>query len=328
MDFRTEIFISKSSFSIAHQTRLLLFGSCFTENIGSCLQQNKFDVNLNPFGVLYNSASICQALNFSFSDRTIGQEDIFSSQGAYHSFLFHSSFSDANTASCLDKMNNSLQNLRKNISSYDVLFITFGSAYVYIHNKTNNIVSNCHKLPAGDFTRKRLNVDEISREWIRVIGLLREKNPRLKVVFTVSPIRHWSDGAHENQLSKSILLLSIDKLQQSLDGIYYFPSYELLLDDLRDYRFYSEDMVHPNSLALKYIWEKFSAAFFETHTIQIMDEWTKIARAIEHRPFNEHSKEHQHFLKQTLLKLHTFQDKYPYIDCSKEYNLVESKLSI
>lgn len=306
----------------------MLFGSCFTENIGFVLRDNKFDVNLNPFGILYNPASICQALEFTLSGRTIEQEDVFSNQGAYHSFLFHSSFSDTDASVCADKMNVSLQNLRNNLETYDVLFITFGSAYAYVHNETDRIVSNCHKLPAGEFTRKRLDVDEIVREWIRIIGLLREKNPQLKVVFTVSPIRHWSDGAHENQLSKSVLLLSIDKLQQLLDAIFYFPSYELLLDDLRDYRFYGEDMVHPNSLALKYIWEKFCATFFETYTIQIMTEWKKIAQAVEHKPFNKQSEEYQHFLKQTLLKLDAFQGKYPYIDCSKEYTLLKSKLSI
>lgn len=188
------------------------------------------------------------------------------------------------------------------------------------------VVGNCHKLPASDFDRYRLSVDDIAGDWESLIGELKQINPALQIIFTVSPIRHMKDGAHENQLSKSVLLLAIDKLREKTDGLHYFPSYEIVLDELRDYRFYNDDMTHPNTMAIKYIWERFSDTYFSAEAHPVMEEWNKIYLALNHRPFNAETDEYKHFLRQTLLKIKAFNEKYPYICCSAEASELESRL--
>jgi hypothetical protein len=175
--------------------------------------------------------------------------------------------------------------------------------------KTGAVVSNCHKLPEKTFDRRRLSVNEIVEDWKALINFLQQYNPELKIIFTVSPIRHWKDGAHKNQLSKSILLLAIDELISQYSHCYYFPSYEIMMDELRDYRFYAGDMLHPSDLAVEYIWEKFSHAFFEKKTLGLIDEWMKIRQALEHKPFNPDSEQHKKFLAQTEVKLKEFLNK-------------------
>ncbi|NDW10541.1 GSCFA domain-containing protein [Dysgonomonas sp. 520] len=327
MDFRTEIELQKVPFGINHQSKLLLTGSCFVENIGRKLSSDKFDVMINPFGILYNPLSIAQSLHTALSGKIFDESDIFQHNGLFHSFQHHGDFSDIDPQKSLAKINNSLLLLRDNISSVDVCFITFGTSFVYFHNATNGVVANCHKLPAKEFTRRRVDLNEIVTVWNGLIESLRKVNPKIRLVFTVSPIRHWSDGAHDNQLSKAILLLAIDQLMKENDDVYYFPSYELVLDDLRDYRFYAEDMLHPNDLAISYIWEKFGEMFFENDTKQIVKEWNKLKKAIEHKPLNPESDEYQQFLKQTLLKLSDFCNKYPYFYCENEIKQLNNKLS-
>lgn len=326
MNFRTEIQVSKASFLVTHQSKLLLLGSCFVENIGEKLIDNKFQADINPFGILYNPASIAKAISLGVNEKAFTAEDIFFHQGLYHSFMHHGDFSRIDENELLSNINCSLSNFRNNLPSYDVMFVTFGTSYVFIDNKTNDVVANCHKLPADNFLRRRLDVDEIVDIWKETINSLRGINPDLKIVFTVSPIRHWKDGVHDNQLSKATLLLSIEKIQSQFDNIIYFPSYELVLDDLRDYRFYAEDMIHPNDIAINYIWEKFEKMFFDEETLQIADKWSKIRKAISHKPFNEDTLEYQHFLKQTLLKIKDFSAKYPYIYSENERQTLEHKL--
>ena len=209
----------------------------------------------------------------------------------------------------------------------EVLLITFGTAYVFNLKETGEVVANCHKQPSHIFNRNKLSVSEIVSSWTELIEESLRINPDLKIVFTVSPIRHWKDGAHNNQLSKATLLLAIDELVNKFPNLYYFPSYEIVLDELRDYRFYSEDMIHPNDIAIRYIGEIFSDAYFDEETKILCNQWQNIARAIAHRPFNEDTEEYKQFLKQTLLKLQSIRNKYPYFDCENELILLESKLS-
>lgn len=326
MEFRSKINISPTNISISHKEHLLAFGSCFSENIGKLLSENKFDINSNPFGILYNPKSISQAINRIIEGKTFAEDEIIYHNGVYHSLWHHGDFSSTDRFTCINKINNSLTTATNSINRANILIITFGTAYIFRSRKFDMIVGNCHKLPASDFDRYRLDIHSIVEDWNILIKRLREINPSLKIIFTVSPIRHLKDGAHDNQLSKSTLLLAIDQLARDNEGTFYFPSYEIVLDELRDYRFYNEDMTHPTPFAIKYIWQRFSETFFNEKTSQIIKEWVKIKNALNHRAINVDSAEHKDFLKQTLLKLQSFNKKYPYICCEKEITKLEKNL--
>lgn len=325
MDFRTKIEIPTPDFKISHKSHIVIFGSCFAENMGKLFVENKFNVNLNPFGILYNPLSISQALRLLIDQKVFTEKDIFEYKGLYQSFWHHGSFSDVDKDKCLQGINLSLMNGSNDIRKANVLFVTFGTAYVFRSLKENMVVGNCHKLPAAEFERFRLFVEDILAEWEGLVKDLRKINPSLRIVFTVSPIRHLKDGAHDNQLSKSTLLLAVDKICGMIEGLYYFPSYEIVLDELRDYRFYDEDMTHPNQIAIKYIWQRLSETYFDEEAPPIIKEWQKIYQALNHRPINNQSDNYKHFLRQTLLKLKAFNKKYPYICCEQEIVDLENR---
>ena len=200
--------------------------------------------------------------------------------------------------------------------------LTFGTAYVYEQKETGKIVANCHKLPEKNFIRRRLEIDEIVEDYTLLLDELISLNPQLKILFTVSPIRHIRDGMHANQLSKSVLLLAIDRLMQRYPQVTcYFPSYEIVLDELRDYRFYADDMVHPSTLTVNYLWERFSETFFTPETQSLIKECETIRKAIAHKPFHPESEEHKRFLGQIVLKIERLNGKYPYLDFEKETNM-------
>ena len=326
MEFRTIVKIPESPLKITHRSRLVMFGSCFTESIGNLLQDNKFRVNLNPFGILYNPASVSRVIRRIYTEEEFTEKDTFEYNGLYSSFLHHGIFSKPDKHEILTSINESLHESFKDLSSSNFLIITFGTSYVYYFKETGEVVSNCHKFPSSSFDRNRLSVSEIITDWKETIHIIRKHNPSINILFTVSPIRHWKDGAHENQLSKSTLLLAIDELQKAHENIFYFPSYEILMDELRDYRFYGEDMFHPSTVAVKYIWDVFKKTFFDNETESVLKQWEGIRNALQHRAFNTETKEHKQFLIQTLLKIDSFQNKYPYIDCTKEKKNLDDQL--
>jgi hypothetical protein len=207
------------------------------------------------------------------------------------------------------------------------MIITLGTAWVYQFKETGQVVSNCHKLPDRLFIRKILSTQEIIDEWQVLLQQLWELNPELKILFTVSPIRHWKDGAHGNQLSKATLLLAIDKLQQTYpERISYFPSYEIMIDELRDYRFYADDLLHPSMQAIAYIWERFSESMFSSKTILLLKEWEELLKAVQHKPFQPNSEAYKRFLSQTLLKMEDFQKRYPFFDIREEITDIKNKI--
>ncbi|MDR1089615.1 MAG: GSCFA domain-containing protein [Prevotella sp.] len=326
MDFRTKIGIPKPGLQISHKSRILMFGSCFIENVGRLLIDNKFNANLNPFGVLYNPQWISRALQRLIDEQKFTDNDIFEYKGLYHSFYHHSSFSHYDKEQCLDQINSRFGQASDDLRKADILFVTFGSAYVFRNKESGKVVGNCHKLPAGRFDRYRLSVEDIVEDWCSLLKRLKEINPMLQVVFTVSPVRHLKDGAHDNQLSKSVLLLAIDELCKPDKSTYYFPSYEIVMDELRDYRFYNEDMVHPDSVAVRYIWERFAETYMPEETHVIIEEWRKIFSALNHRPLHVDSEEYKFFLRQTLLKLTAFDEKYPYICCEDEISDIKNRI--
>ena len=264
--FTTPIKIPISSVKIDHKGHLLTLGSCFSENIGRKLQNAFFQVDVNPFGVLYNPFSVADSIRFLLQKKAFEQHDTFFYGSLWHSFSHDSSFSDINQDTCLKKINVRLEQAAEQLNETGVLLITFGTAWVFESIKSGKTVANCHKLPEKEFRRQRLNVSEIVDEYQLLITQLQMVFPQLQIIFSISPIRHRKDGAHENTISKSILLLAVEELEKSLPNVHYFPAYEIMLDELRDYRFYAKDMFHPSETTIDYIWQRFSDTYFSLET--------------------------------------------------------------
>lgn len=322
MDFRTRVELPKKELDIKHSDRMLILGSCFAENIGNRLVDNKFRCNVNPFGILYNPMSILAALKRLCGGEDYKGEELFTYQGQWHSYMHHGSFSDASKEVCLENINSRLQQAFKELNSLNYLFVTFGTAYVYTLKENGVVVSNCHKVPERNFERSRLSVSEIVNEYTSYLNSLLKLNSQLKILFTVSPIRHAKDGMHGNQLSKATLLLAIDTLKVKFpEHVFYFPSYELMMDELRDYRFYADDMFHPSEVAVDYLWECFSSSYFSIDTLTIITEWGEIKKALSHKPFRPDSEEYIRFLSQIVLRINRLKEKCPYLDVEKEIKL-------
>ena len=331
-NFRTVVNVKYSDFrdKITYETPTMLIGSCFTENIGSIMNQQRLPVDINPFGILYNPISVKNSLEMLINKKRFSQRDIAFFNEQWFSFSHHSRFSNPDPITCIDKINNQIKQSSDFLKQAKFLIITFGTARVYELKSSGKVVSNCHKIPAEQFKHYLLETDEIVEQYKMLIKKILSFNPNLKFIFTVSPIRHWKDGAFENQLSKATLLLAIHKLQKeffSLIRLNYFRSYEIVLDDLRDYRFFEEDMLHPNQTAIKYIWEKFSDTLMDAETKRIAAEIEKIDRAKNHRPFNINSESHQLFLKKTANKIVEIHKKYPFLDLKDDYDFFKKQIS-
>ena len=316
--FRTEVDLPEFNKKMGYRHQTLMIGSCFAENIGNYLQDLCFPIAINPFGILYNPVSIANSLNLLINGKEFTEKDLFYSNGLYHSFCHHSRFSDSNPKEALKKINNKAAEAKDVLKNCSHLFITFGTSWVFEHKLTGTVVSNCHKLPSATFSRYRLSVAQISEIWIPLIEQLLIINPGLHIVFTVSPIRHLKDGAHENHLSKSTLLLSIDNLmsQYGNELISYFPSYELVLDELRDYRFFASDMTHPSEIAIDFVREKFLSSILDPEAKIISVELKRIIQALRHNPLNSNDKEYLLFIEKQIEKANQLKNKFPFIDIS------------
>ena len=311
--FRTSIDIKPYSFRLDYQSNILTLGSCFSENMGLKMKNVFFKTEINPFGVLYNPISILNSIQLLLQNKKFTASDIFEYKSLWHSFAHSSSFSDVSSELCLSKMNERISFASEFIKSTDVLLITFGTAWVFTDKESGRVVSNCHKLPAAKFNRRRLTVDEITEAYSDLLTKLKALYPNLNVVFSVSPIRHWKDGAHENTISKSTLLLAVDALQNQFDNVHYFPAYELLIDELRDYRFYASDMLHPSDVAVEYIWSKFSESVFSEETLQLMKKLEQLAADRAHRPLHPLSPEYALFKENTGKRKNEIIQKYPFL---------------
>lgn len=316
MEFRTPVEWHGESEEIKYSDHVLLMGSCFAENVGGLLLENKFSCDVNPFGILYNPLSIAKALRQMLDGKVYTMDDLFDSGGQWHSWMHHSSFSSADADECLNRINSRLEKAASALPRTSWLVMTWGTAFVY--EKDSEVVGNCHKQPDRLFTRRLLDVDTICGEWNDTLREAKQRFPGLKVMLSVSPIRHLKDGLHGNQISKSVLLLAIDRLCRELDFCHYFPSYEIVMDELRDYRFYAEDMLHPSPLAVKYIWECFCSTYMSKDTQRVMKEWADIQKGLAHRPFNPDSDAYRRFLSQIVLKIEELKEKFPYFEVQKE----------
>ena len=257
----TPVIVPQLPFKIDYSTGIVSLGSCFADEIGERLQEGDFHVEMNPFGALYNPASIAAAVRCLMEDREIGMDDLVQHEGLWHSWHHHGCFSHSTSEETLAACNSRIHQAHQAIKEASLLMVTFGTAWVF--EREGEIVANCHKLPPQMFVRRRMTVEEIVALWQPLLQELAAYYPGLKVLFTVSPIRHMADGAHGNQLSKSTLLLAIDNLLPTIHcplPTYYFPSYEIVLDELRDYRFFDEKMTHPTSVAVDVVWDRFQRA--------------------------------------------------------------------
>ena len=300
MELQTRVEIRPGSFHIDYASEILMLGSCFAENIGEKLRYFKFNVDVNPFGIVYNPLSVAKVLRLLLTGRLFTKEDLLCHDGKWLSLMHHGCFSSPDPEICLQQINGRLADAAQRLRTMDVLVLTFGTAWVFRNKADGAVVANCHKIPASAFVRSRLEVEDVVEEYRDLIGQLRLANPRLTILFTVSPIRHWKDGAHGNQLSKSVLLLAIDRLVNEMEGVYYFPSYEIVMDELRDYRFYAEDMLHVTAQAVEYIWERFQEVCVEKGTTCLMSRIDKANRALLHRPFEAESEKWQQFHQRAL----------------------------
>jgi hypothetical protein len=255
-----------SSVKIDYRSGILSLGSCFSQNIGRRLQRALFQTDINPFGVLYNPASIAQNIGLLCENRDFSEENLSKHGSLFFNFAFDTSFSAISAKQCLEKINARFTSAVKNLKSADFLLITFGTAFVFKLKRTGETVANCHKLPAEYFVRQRLGVEDIVSMFEELFSKIKTVNPHLHIVLTVSPVRHIKDGLHENNLSKSTLLLAAERLAKGFENVSYFPAYEIVIDELRDYRFYAPDLLHPSETAVDYVWEKFAQAYFSAQT--------------------------------------------------------------
>ena len=313
MNFRTNISLKSESNQIDYSSNLVLIGSCFSENISKKLQYFKFNTFSNPFGILFNPIAIETLISNAIRKKEYSEKDIFQLNERWHCFDAHSDLSASSKNELLTNLNTSIAATHKKITTASHLIITLGTAWVYRNNESAKIVGNCHKIPQKQFSKEMLSVEEIVASLKNSCALIKNLNPKVNIIFTVSPVRHVKDGFVENMQSKAHLLTAIHQLINLKEQFHYFPSFEIMLDDLRDYRFYNSDMLHPNETAINYIWEQFKHVWIAKKTISILKEVDTIQRGLAHKPFNPNSEQHQKFLVALQEKITLLQKQTPTI---------------
>lgn len=321
MQFHTHIEIKPFDRKIDHRERILSLGSCFADNIAKRLQRSKFCVTASPTGILFNPESIaCAIERFAEAGRDSNalptREELHHSNGIWLSYNFHSSFSHTDADTAVEQMREAIVSGAEALTTAEVVIITFGTAFAY--RIDGKVVANCHKQPQKIFSREMLSTEYITQ---RYTELLRGALANKRVIFTLSPVRHLGDGLEENSLSKANLRVAIAEIVRQADNATYFPSYEIMMDELRDYRFYADDMAHPSTLAVDYIWERFSQTAFAPHTLDVIKRAENIITAAEHRPFNPASEAHRNFCQQMLRQIERLNAEQPTIcfNLEKEY---------
>ena len=317
MKFRTEIEIAPFAQGVGYDAKIFALGSCFAESISERLKRAKFSITTNPFGVLFNPFSIANALERLDDSRSFAVCDITAGRDSYFSFEAHSSLDGKSHTEAFANMNRAVAMGSRALHDADWVILTFGTAWVY--EKSGRVVANCHKQPASEFERRRLSVAEIVERYSNLFdGVLRDK----KVILTVSPVRHVGDGLQENSVSKATLRLAVEELVTKYENAHYFPSYEILIDDLRDYRYYADDLAHPSIMAVAYVWEKFCDTVLTDVAKTKLPLVEQIVAASEHRPFNPESDAHRIFCRKMVSKIEQMSD----IDFSAEKSVFERYL--
>lgn len=314
MKLQTNIPLSKETFNpIDYTTKLLLLGSCFSENIGQKLAYYKFQSVQNPFGILFHPIAIETLITNAINKKKYSESDIFFLNERWHCFDAHSQLSSPSKEELLDNLNSAILQTNKQLNESTHIVITLGTAYAYRFIESDTLVANCHKVPQKKFLKEILSINEITESLESIIELIRVINPNVNFIFTVSPVRHLKDGFVENQQSKAHLISAIHQVVDPRKKTHYFPSYEIMIDELRDYRFYGEDMIHPNKTAIHYIWEKFSTSWITENAKATAEEVDRIQKGLNHRPFNSESEEHQKYLQTIQQKITTLKELHPNI---------------
>lgn len=326
MNFHFEFDIKKLSPPVNHQHKILMIGSCFTESIAEKLVKYKFRVVENPSGILFNPVSVCETIHNIIQNKQFYKNDLFELNETWHSWQHHSRFSGITAEDALQKMNQATEQAFQFLKQANYLFITLGSAWVYkLTDKAANAVvgsvaANNHKAPADWFEKKLLSTDEIINLLSNTLQQLQSFNPAIKIIFTISPVRHLREGVINNNRSKAALIQAVHAIAEKSANAYYFPAYEIVIDDLRDYRFYAEDLVHPNYAATEYVWNKLVDACMNDETKSLIKQIAEINLAYQHKPFNPQTQQHKNFLKTYFAKTHALQVLYPFLDFEKELN--------
>ena len=314
MKLQTNISIKEQDDNlIDYHSKILLLGSCFSENIGNKLSYYKFQSKQNPFGILFHPKAIENLISRAIKDELYTEKELTFNNERWHCLDAHSSISAADKNVLLKNLNSALIHTKKQLKEATHVFITLGTSWVYRYSETNAIVANCHKIPQKEFSKELLSVAEVSKTLEQCVALLKSINKTVSVTFTVSPVRHLKDGFIENTRSKAHLIAAIHTVINSENNTYYFPSYEIVMDELREYRFYNEDMLHPNTTAINYIWEKFVSSWFSREAQDTMQEVETVQRGVSHRPFNEKSEQHQQFLRKLDIKKGNLLLRFPFL---------------
>lgn len=323
MDFRTTLNLASSPHSITHSTAILTIGSCFADVIGSRLYHNKLPTLVNPYGTIFNPISISKLLKQALQKQVPQEELYVLQQESWFHYDFHSSIWATSKTQLQNFTQQRLHEVYQWLHQTDVLIITLGTAYVYRHLETGQIVANCHKTPGKFFKKELLGVDTCTNELTELLEQIRVVRPNIRVILTVSPVRHTRDTLPLNAVSKSVLRLTCHCLSEALNYVDYFPAYELLLDDLRDYRFYKSDLIHPSEVAETYIFNQFSDVYFSEDLKKFVLEWQKIQQALTHRPLQPNTSAHRQFLEKLLVKLTSLSSQ---IDVQAEITHVKEQL--
>ena len=289
--FRTIAAIKQADFSIVYKNQIALMGSCFSNHIALKLEERKFKVLKNPYGIIFNPTALSRSINEIIDHKVYDESHLVFHDELEHSLNHHSEFSHPNPDQVVRQINERINQAYSFLKSAEVLFLTIGTAWVYSYE--GEVVANCHKIPNHQFEKRLLSIEEIVESFTKVLDRLKTFNPNLKVIFTLSPVRHLKDGFEENSVSKAILRAAIHQIQQKDKAVGYFPSYEIMMDDLRDYRFYEKDMLHPNAQAVDYIWENFCQKYMSKSTQELMGRMENLQAAINHRPRFPDSEAHQ-----------------------------------
>lgn len=311
MQFTTKIPIQKFQNPITYESKILALGSCFAENMSEKFDYFKFQNSVNPFGIIFNPVSIEKLINRIVNKKEFTENDIFFHNDLWHCYEVHSELSNPNKEEFLKTLNRLINSTNEQLNSSTHIIITYGTSWVYRNIESNKIVANCHKVPQKQFSKEILSIETIEKSIQSTIKLIQELNPNCNFIFTVSPVRHIKDGFVENQRSKAHLISAIHSY--NLQPTTYFPSYEIMIDELRDYRFYIQDMLHPNQTAIDYIWERFSENYISDESQKVMQEVDNIQKSLLHRPFNPNSESHHIFLENLNKKIQMLQNQFPFM---------------
>lgn len=311
MTFQTSIPIQKSDFLIDYSSKLVSFGSCFAENMGNKFDYFKFSTLTNPFGIIFNPISLEKIILRSIQKKYFTEKDIFFHNEVWHCYEVHSELSNPEKEQFITTLNQLIDATNEHIKKLTHCIITLGTSWAYKNIESDEIVANCHKLPQKHFVKKLLSVSEIEASLKRIVSEIQVVNPNCKFIFTISPVRHSKDGFIENNVSKSHLITALYQFLSKTTSSIYFPSYEIMMDELRDYRFYAEDMLHPNHTAIDYIWMKFSENYINENEFDTMQNVSEIQKALNHRPFNPNSESYLKFQDNLKQKINTIVAKYP-----------------